>query len=233
MRHYSVMTESTDLDPHVASQLEGVVDGLVAHTGGTLHRHELRELVFNNYADLAANAKVTTFLPVLAGNMTLSQVEQSAAARSAAGEAPLPSLLVLDEHNSTRSQAAAALLRFYAPGRFRVSSGGLKPSPALNPALPTAMGEVGLELTDPPRQAEPDEIAAADYVIAIGADGIDWDDPAPNTVRWPIPDPDPTDQQAVVAALTRVDASVRQFLRSVDPDHELHPPVLADAETES
>jgi protein-tyrosine-phosphatase len=224
------MSESTDLDPHVASQLEGVVDGLVAHTNGSVHRHVLRELVFDNYQALAADAKVTTFLPVLAGNMALAQIEQSGGAQQAEGDPVLPALLVLDEHNSTRSQAAAALFRFYAPGRFRVASAGLRPNPVLNPGLTTALGEVGLELTDAPRQAEAEEIAAADYVIAIGADGIDWEDPAPNTTRWPIPDPNPDDTASVRAALAAVDASVRAFLRTVDPDHELHPPVLAEDE---
>lgn len=217
------MSESTDLDPQTASQLEGVVDGLVAHTDGTMHRHELREMVFANYAELAATAKVTTFLPVLAGNMTLTQLEQSGGP-AADG---LPIVLVLDEHNSTRSQAAAALIKFYAPGRFRVSSAGLRPSPVVNPHLPAALGEVGLELTNAPRLADAKEIAVADYVIAIGSDGIDWEDPAPNTIRWPIPDADPSDAEAVTAVLAEVDTEVRQFLRTIDPDHELHPAVLA------
>lgn len=223
------MSEPTDVDPHTASQLESVVDGLVAHTDGAVHRNVLRAMVLTNYADLAANAKVTTFLPVLAGNMALSQMEQSGGVEGAAGDLGLPFVLVLDEHNSTRSQAAAALIKFYAPGRFRVSSAGLKPNPVLNPNLSAALGEVGLELTDAPRQADADEIAAADYVIAIGADGIDWDDPAPNTTRWPIPDPSPDDAASVSAVLAKVDASVRAFLREVDPDHELHAPVLAES----
>lgn len=221
--------EPSDLDPHVASQLESVVDGLVAHTDGSVHRHVLRGLVFTNYTNLAATAKVTTFLPVLAGNMALSQIEQAGEAKGGVGDVGLPAVLVLDEHNSTRSQAAAALIKFYAPGRFRVSSAGLRPNPVVNPNLPAALGEVGLELTDAPRQVDADEIAKADYVIAIGADGIDWDDPAPNTTRWPIPDPNPDDPASVSAVLAKVDASVRAFLREVDPDHELHAPVLAEA----
>jgi protein-tyrosine-phosphatase len=220
------MSEPTDLDPQTASQLEGVVDGLVAHTDGSLHRHQLRDMVLANYAELAATAKVTNFLPVLAGNMTLAQIEKSGAAAPTDAEA-LPAVLVLDEHNSTRSQAAAALIKFYAPGRFRVSSAGLRPGPAVNPNLPAALGEVGLELTDAPRQVAADELAAADYVIAIGADGTDWDDPAPTTVRWPIADAHPDDAEAVTAVLAEVDTQVREFLRTVDPEHELHPALLA------
>ena len=114
------MTEQVELDAHTRSQLESVVDGLVAHTDGSLHRHVLREMVFDNYATLAETARVTTFLPVLAGNLTLSQIEAAGAAIAGGDEGEVPSVLVLDEHNSTRSQAARpslAALRRRAPCR--------------------------------------------------------------------------------------------------------------------
>lgn len=228
MRHNSAMSE-LEIDPATLTRLENVVDGLVAHTQGTVHRHDLRDLVVANYTDLAAKAKVTTFLPVLAGNLALDQIEaeQDQGSDRVGG---LPSILVLDEHNSTRSQAACALIKFYAPGRFQVASAGLKPNGALNPALTTELGEVGWELTDSPTRVTPEQIADADYVIAIGTDGVDWDDPAPNTARWAIAEAGSTPDRSVHEVLVEVDSHVRAFLRSIDPDHDLHPAVIAPAE---
>ncbi len=209
--------------------LENVVDGLVAHTEGQIHRHDLRELLLAQYAELAATAKVTTFLPVLAGTRTLQQIEDDPD-RLESMRSELPRVLVLDEHNSTRSQAACALLRFYAPGRLRVKSAGLKPDVAVNPAVPAALGEVGWELTDAPRQVTAEQIERADYVIAIGTDGIDWDDPADNTVRWQIPDAHDADGVGVEQILGMVDEHVREFLRTIDPSHKLHPPLITNEE---
>ncbi|MCB0915421.1 MAG: hypothetical protein KDC23_06915 [Actinobacteria bacterium] len=220
---------STNVDAHTMALLENVVDGLVAHTQGAVRRHELRDLLLAQYADLAATAKVTTFLPVLAGNRTLELLEQQAG-ESDSPAADLPSVLVLDEHNSTRSQAACALLRFYAPGRLRVQSAGLNPVAEVNPAVAAALGEVGWELTDPPRLVTPEQIAAADYVIAIGTDGTDWADPVESTVRWEIPAEEDGHGVNVTDVLAMVDSHAREFLRTVDPDHDLHPALIAAEE---
>jgi protein-tyrosine-phosphatase len=228
MRQNAAMSE-LDIDAATMARLENVVDGLVAHTQGTIHRRDLRELVVARYTELAADAKVTTFLPVLAGNLALEQVEaQQQKIEQRLGQ--LPSILVLDEHNSTRSQAACALIKYYAPGRFRVASAGLKPNGELNPAVPAELGEVGWELTDAPTKVTPEQISDADYVIAIGTDGADWEDPAPNTVRWAIPDAATLSDQSVHDVLAAVDSHVRQFLRTINPDHELRPAVIAQPE---
>ncbi|MFM2438875.1 MAG: hypothetical protein RLZ55_1700, partial [Actinomycetota bacterium] len=137
---------------------------------------------------------------------------------------------VLDEHDCTRAQAAAALFRFYAPGRFRVASAGLRPGSAANPALGSVLGEVGLELTDEPEPVDQAAIDEADYVIAIGPEAADVADPAPNTVRWAIPAPSDDDEagnHGLVEVLSIVDTKVRAFLLDVDPEHPLHAPVLA------
>ena len=57
----------TELSLEVSGQLERVVDGLVAHTAGEIHRHDLRAVVLDCYAQLAAHATITTFLPILTG----------------------------------------------------------------------------------------------------------------------------------------------------------------------
>ena len=217
----------TNPDPEMSAHLEHVVDGLVNHTGGNIHRSELRTVVFDCYAQLAAEATVTTFLPVLTGRFAMMQVRAMGIV-SGDVDKDVPEILVLDEHNAGRSQTAAALFRYYAPGRFQVDSAGVQPSRAINPLLPDLLGDVGIGLTDFPKPVTPQILQAADYVIELGPVpmGITGTIAAP-VINWDIPDPADADREEVRAILAQVDTHVREFLQELQPDHKLRPPVLA------
>ncbi len=215
----------TDSNSHVEVQLEAVVDGLVAHTGGTVRRHDLRAMVFSAYEDLARDAKVTTFLPVLAGRAALRQVEQQGLADPERLQ-DIPAIVVIGESNAARSQSAAAMLRFYAPGRFTVQSAGVDPSGVVDPMVVQMMGEVGAELTDTPQEVTPELLSAASHVISIG-------DPAPEVgegsvaaLRWQIAEPSLDSATEVLDMLRQIDSRVRDFLLAEDPGHELHDPLF-------
>ena len=212
---------------HVEVQLEAVVDGLVARTGGAVRRHELRAMVLAAYEELAADAKVTTFLPVLAGRLALRQVTQQGLADPSVLE-EMPTIVVVGQSNAGRSQSAAALLRFYAPGRFEVESAGIEPAGTVEPMLVEMMGEVGAELTDPPQGVTSELIAAATHVVAIG-------DPAPeigvgsaDAHVWVVSEPPMDSATAVLEMLRQIESHVRSFLVSVDPGHELHDSLFGD-----
>lgn len=233
--HNLVMDELV-IDDQTVAQLESVVDGLVTHTHGAVHRHVIRQEVFEAYGSLARDATITSFLPVLAGRAARARIESGDLSADGPGEQQLPSVLVLDEHDCTRAQAAVALIRFYAPGRFRVASAGLHPGPAVNPALAIVLGQVGLELTDDPQALDQAAIEEADYVIAIAADAEEEaevaavGDRVASSVHWSIPNPNhdgQAGQAELVEALRLVDANVRAFLLEVDPEHQLHAPLLA------
>ncbi|TXH43200.1 MAG: hypothetical protein E6Q90_07550 [Actinobacteria bacterium] len=220
----------TVLDEHTAAQLESVVDGLVTQTSGTVQRHVIRQEVLASYHALAERATITAFLPVLAGRAARARIERGEVLAGGRAEQQVPSILVLDEHDCTRAQAAAALMRFYAPGRFRVASAGLRPGSSANDALGSLLGEVGLELTDAPEPVDQAAIESVDYIIAIGSEAAEVAEAAgqaPRTVRWAIPAAVGDDSAALVQALRLVEANVRTFLIDIDPDHPLHAPLLA------
>jgi arsenate reductase (thioredoxin) len=218
----------TALEPPMSAHLEHVVDGLVNATGGAIPRHELREVVFDCYDRLAEHATVTSFLPVLTGRYAMMQVRAMGIVEGDILKSK-PEILVVDEHNSARSQTAAALIRFYAPGHFRVDSAGVQPGPTVNPNVVDLLSEVGVRLTDFPKQATPEILLAADHVIAIGEVPVELTDSAGTSpIRWDIPDPADSDRETARAILARIDTRVRGFLRTVEPDHELHPAVLGE-----
>ena len=66
--------------------------------------------------------------------------------RPSPGDA-VPEVLFVCVHNAGRSQMAAALLHHHANGRVRVRSAGSAPGDRLNPAVVTAMGELGIDLS--------------------------------------------------------------------------------------
>jgi arsenate reductase (thioredoxin) len=219
-----------DLSPAMESHLEQMVDALVANTGGEIRRHELRSLVWQCYDELAADAKVTTFLPVLTKRLAMKRLSESGDL-SQGFLAGLPSVLVIDEHDSVRGQSAAALLRFYAPGRLRVSSAGTSPVGAVSHLVPEVLGEVGMDLTDEPVLLDQEMLKSADYVIAIGAPGIDPLSVSGGVDVWDIPEQlAGDDRRSVENVLAQVDEQVRAFLRRVDPEHPLHDPLLASNE---
>lgn len=215
----------TELSPEVSVQLERVIDGLVAHTGGTIHRHDLRVVVRDCYDQLAAHATITTFLPILTERFALVQL-RAQGILSGDIQKDVPEVLVVDEHNAARSQTAAALIRFYAPGRFQVTSAGATPRGPISPVVTELLGEVGLGLTDFPKPATEELLNAADVLIAIGDVPLDLDSVPGQLVRWNIPSSDVEDRQSQRANLEKTDANVRAFLRALDPDHALHVPVL-------
>jgi arsenate reductase len=55
-------------------------------------------------------------------------------------------VIFLCSHNSSRSQMAEALLRYYGGHRFEAFSAGLQPEAAINPYARHVMGEIGISL---------------------------------------------------------------------------------------
>jgi arsenate reductase len=127
-----------------------------------------------------------------------------------------PEVLFVCVHNAGRSQMAAALLDHHAKGRVRVRSAGSAPADSINPAVITAMEEVGLDLTkEYPKPLTTEAVQAADVVITMGCGDacpvfpgkryLDWqlDDPAGRPVEQVRPIRDEIDRR-VHALLTEL-----------------------------
>ncbi len=210
--------------------LEHVVDGLVARTGGTYHRHQLRSLAHEKYAQLAHGAKLTNYLPILAERAVLEYLRSpEAAAEMSMADQPI--VLVVDAHNTTRSQSAAALLRYYAPGRYRVTSAGVAAGGFVNPAIPEVLGEIGLELSEEPQTIAPEMLADADFVILIDEEPgtllPDLQSVSGEVISWSVPEPTADDRADLERVLGQIDGSVRSFLLELEPDHALAAAVVA------
>lgn len=101
-----------------------------------------------------------------------------------------PTVLFLCQHNAGRSQLGAALLEILAPGEFTITSAGTTPADTVNPAVAATIAELGLDISDRiPRAVTPDELAAADIVIAMKPGLSLPAAPAGRFLEWSFPDP--------------------------------------------
>jgi arsenate reductase len=104
--------------------------------------------------------------------------------------AGIPEVLFVCTHNAGRSQMAAALLDHHAAGRVHVTSAGSMPASQLNPAVVSAMAEIGLDLSGAhPAPLSTAKVHAADVVITMGCGEACPVYPGKRYLDWDLPDP--------------------------------------------
>lgn len=215
-----------ELDDEMRAHLEAVVDDLVNTTDGVVPRDQLTSLVDDSFHSVAKNATIAQFLPVLAGRYAQTQLraEDLDSGRLLKDK---PEVLVVCEQNRGRSQAAAALIRFYAPGELQVESAGSDPGKTPNSRVIAYLREHGVQLTDYPKPFTDKMIRVADHLIVIG----DLSRQLPpvlnqNRIFWDIPDVEEADRPEIAETMAQVDADVREAVTGWLPDLELPPPVV-------
>jgi arsenate reductase (thioredoxin) len=101
-----------------------------------------------------------------------------------------PEVLFLCVHNAGRSQMAAALLARYGGDRLVVHSAGSAPGETLNPAVVTAMAEVGIDITaERPKKLTDDMAQRSDVIVTMGCGDACPVYPGKRYVDWELPDP--------------------------------------------
>jgi arsenate reductase (thioredoxin) len=102
----------------------------------------------------------------------------------------VPEVLFVCVHNAGRSQMAAALMDHHAEGRVRVRSAGSDPAETINPAVVTAMAEVGIDLSRGlPKLLTDDAVREADAVVTMGCGDACPFHPGKRYLDWDVPDP--------------------------------------------
>jgi protein-tyrosine-phosphatase len=125
----------------------------------------------------------------------------------------VPEVLFVCVHNAGRSQMAAALLDRHAQGRVRVRSAGSTPADEVNPAVVTAMEEIGLDLSKEfPKPLTTDAVEAADVVITMGCGDACPIFPGKRYLDWDLTDPRGKSVEQVRSIRDEIDERVRGLL---------------------
>lgn len=215
-----------ELDAEMRAHLNSVVDDLVNATDGAIPRDELAPRVDAAFETLAANATIARFLPILAERYVQTQLR---AEHLDSGKLlkDKPEVLIVCERNRGRSQAAAALFRFYAPGEFHVESAGCHPGKAPSSRVLGYLREHGVQLTDFSKPFTDKMVRVADHLVVIGELSKELPDvPGQERTYWAIPDPEEADRAEIAEIMGEVDRSVRESLAKWLPDLSLHKSVV-------
>jgi protein-tyrosine-phosphatase len=101
-----------------------------------------------------------------------------------------PEALFVCVHNAGRSQMAAALTHALSSGEVHVRSAGTDPSEQINPAVVTAMSELGIDLSiEFPKPLTDEVVEAADVVITMGCGDACPIYPGKRYLDWEVDDP--------------------------------------------
>jgi arsenate reductase (thioredoxin) len=128
----------------------------------------------------------------------------------------VPEVLFVCVHNAGRSQMAAALLDHHAGGRVHVRSAGSTPADEINPAVRTAMDELGIDLSKEfPKALTTDLVEAADVVVTMGCGDACPVFPGKRYLDWELTDPSGKDVEEVRRIRDEIDRRVRDLVDSL------------------
>ncbi|WP_444963277.1 arsenate-mycothiol transferase ArsC [Nocardiopsis sp. M1B1] len=149
----------------------------------------VQALILDSYQRLAATARVTTHLNVLAERLATERLDALASIQQVSHDRP-PRVLFVCTQNSGRSQIAAALLAHRATEPITVSSAGTEHVADVEPNLARVLQEVGVDLGPAyPKPLTQEVVEAADVVVTLGCGDACPVVPGKRYLDWPTADP--------------------------------------------
>ena len=116
-------------------------------------------------------------------------------------------------HNAGRSQMAAGLLDERGKGLVHVRSAGSTPAAEVNPAVVTAMAEIGIDISrEFPKPITDDAVQAADIVVTMGCGDACPIYPGKRYLDWDLTDPAGKSVEEVRAIRDEIDRRVQLLL---------------------
>ena len=169
-----------------------------------------------SYDQFAANARVHTFLPLMAERFARQRLKALAKVEGKAYDG-LATVLFLCVHNAGRSQMALGWFNLLSGGRAVAGSGGSEPGKEINAAAVMAMAEVGIDIAQEFPKPWTDEIVrAADVVVTMGCGDSCPLFPGKRYEDWELDDPAGQDLETVRPIRDEIAQRVRALPASLD-----------------
>lgn len=202
--------ESLSRDQRMALRLASTT--LSDEFEGTFGLETIELFLATSYDQFASQAKVTTFLPLLAERFARQRLRALAKVEGKADDGR-PVVLFLCTHNAGRSQMALGWFDHLAGGRAVAWSGGSEPGAEVNPAAIDAMAEVDIDITGEYPKPWTDEIVqAADVVVTMGCGDACPIFPGKRYQDWELDDPAGQGVDAVRPIRDEIGERVRRLL---------------------
>lgn len=208
------LQDNTELLHRISARLADRFAGIFA--AETVERY-----VFESYTALARTAKITAYLPATTEHFASDRLNALAKSKGAVAS-EVPEVLFVCVQNAGRSQMAAALLTVEAKGRIKVRSAGSLPAAELDPAVVTAMTEMGLDLSrNYPKPLTDDVVRASDVVITMGCGDSCPIYPGKRYEDWELPDPADQPLETVREIRDQIHARVKTLVASLTKETTL------------
>ena len=200
--------DQQNLVSHATARLEREFDG-------TFGPETVERFIVDSLDQLAPNATVTTFLPLLTERFARERLKALAKVEGLQ-IADRPSVLFMCVHNAGRSQMAAGWLRHLAGDRIIVYSGGSEPTDQINPAAVAAMADAGIDIsTEFPKPWTDEIVRASDVVVTMGCGDACPLFPGKRYEDWQLDDPAGRDVAAVIPIRDDIRLRVEQLMASL------------------
>jgi arsenate reductase (thioredoxin) len=203
-----------DIDLITRGHVERGLESLCEEFAGTFSAETVERYVAESLEALGG-ARVKDFVPLFVHRFArerlraLGQIEGTIAK-------DVPEVLFVCVQNAGRSQMAAALLDHYADGRVHVRSAGSAPADQINPAVATAMSELGIDISQEfPKPMTDEVVRAADAVVTMGCGDACPIYPGKRYEDWEVDDPAETDLDGVRRIREDISERVRRLLAEI------------------
>ena len=209
------MPSMEDLPNDQQLALRSAAANLRTEFDGIFGVETIEQLLASSYDQFAAQARIVTFLPLMAERFARQRLRALAKVEGRANDG-VPTVLFLCVHNAGRSQMALGWFNHLAGDRAVAWSGGSEPGKEINPSAVLAMAEVGIDIRGEfPKPWTEEIVGAADVVITMGCGDACPLYPGKRYEDWELEDPAGQDVDAVRPIRDEIESRVRELLGSL------------------
>jgi protein-tyrosine-phosphatase len=222
-----------EVDAVTQHHVEEMVDTLCAEFEGRFERPRIEELMADSVRQLAGQANVEDFLPVLAYRFTRERL-------SSIGRTPGTSwdVVFVSLSGGGRGQIAAALTTLLSKGHVTPHAAGTSQHGVLDATVEAIIRELGVDTSELfVRPVSPDVLAAADVIVTMGHSVGEVE--LPQGVKrqdWRVGDPVGASVEEARRVRDDIERRVRELLAELQvlaPDAGAQAPELDTDETDS
>ena len=202
---------ATRLDPITQRHVDNQVASLAGEFRGVFSQETIDRFVSESLTMLSG-ARFGDFLPVLVHRFARERLRALGQSEGTIAK-NVPEVLFVCVRNSGRSQMAAALLDHRANGLVHVRSAGSDPGERINPAVVTALAELGIDVEQAfPKPLTDEVVRAADAVITMGCGDACPIYPGKWYLDWELTDPEGKSLDEVRDIRDEIDRRVQTLL---------------------
>ena len=200
-----------DVDLITRGHLEKGLEHLSDEFAGTFSTETVERYMAESLVALGG-ARLTSFGPLFVHRFARERLRALGQVQGTIAKT-VPEVLFVCVQNAGRSQMAAALLDHYAEGRVHVRSAGSAPADQVNPAVVSAMAELGLDLSKEfPKPMTDEVVQAADAVVTMGCGDACPIYPGKRYEDWEVDDPAEADLDGVRRIRDDISQRVKRLL---------------------